>query len=1061
MRLLLFCLIIMPFTGIAQKYKEKNNQPNRPTAPCTLPGMLPQTAIAVCGTMDFKQNSVAHCDGQTINTNSTCAGGGTSRDSYWYKFRCYTAGSLGFLIKPDVLSDDYDWELFDVTGIADLDQVYTNESLMVSLNLCGSPNGVTGCRSDGITNVNCGGATNLINKLADLQLNHDYLLMVTNWSTSGTGYTLSFSGGTAVITENIPPVISNVQTAGCNSSKLKVTFSKDIKCSTVSLDGSEFTVLPAGPAVTSVNSGCAAGFSSITNLEVNLASALTPGNYSLRVGKGSVDNNTFSDVCDVFIADGFDIPFVVGPVPPTTVTGVTYSGCAPTILDVQLSRPIFCNSISADGSEFAITPGTPTPPVILSAQYTCANGGTPSVRLTLQNPLMHGNYQLALKDGTDGNGLVDTCGRALANGNAYNLIIPQTTVAPVIQSVGFDECHPDQLVLNFDKAVACGTLSPVSGTEFVITPGTWTVNTLITNCTGVYTKQVTLLLQNPLPGGNYTVNINGGTDGTTIADTCYAFTAPGYNFPFTATQAPAPIFDSVQFDKCEPSSVKLFYSHPIRCSSIAPDGSDYTVTGASGVTVTAASTDPATCGAGYTRWVTLQFSQPITVPGNYLVHNGMGSDGSGVIDTCGASQNTTETIGFTTLGKPSAGFISVVQWGCEKDTITFSHSGGNGVNSWEWVFSDGSTASGQTVTRTFPITSATITAQLMISNGTCGDTHVETITLGNTFAPAFSKLPKDTACLNEPVAFTDESVGSGLQYLWDFGDGSPQSPGQNVPPHIYTNPGVYIIQLIVSDSHGCKDTASSKLFVADRAKVDFTGLQPQYCTDKTITLYRVISPNIISYTWNNGNGLTLDNRTFVQFSYPNEGVYTITLTANDKYCTPAQMSKTVAIYKTPVLDLGRDTVLCPASPLLLGVPPTSGYAYYWNTGAITSQVLTDIFTRYYKLTVDNHGCKAESDINVKVLPACLIKVPTAFTPNNDGINDQLKAVNADLATNFSLQVFNRMGQAMFKTNNPLEGWDGIFKGNPADAGTYVWQLRYTDPWSGKDVFEKGTSILIR
>jgi len=73
----------------------------------------------------------------------------------------------------------------------------------------------------------------------------------------------------------------------------------------------------------------------------------------------------------------------------------------------------------------------------------------------------------------------------------------------------------------------------------------------------------------------------------------------------------------------------------------------------------------------------------------------------------------------------------------------------------------------------------------------------------------------------------------------------------------------------------------------------------------------------------------------------------------------------------------------------------------------------------------------------------------------------LRATNADLAKEFSLSIYNRLGQKMFSTNNPLEGWDGTFKGAKLDAGTYVWQVRFIDPLSGKAVYEKGTSILIR
>ena len=88
-------------------------------------------------------------------------------------------------------------------------------------------------------------------------------------------------------------------------------------------------------------------------------------------------------------------------------------------------------------------------------------------------------------------------------------------------------------------------------------------------------------------------------------------------------------------------------------------------------------------------------------------------------------------------------------------------------------------------------------------------------------------------------------------------------------------------------------------------------------------------------------------------------------------------------------------------------------------------------------------------------------MPSAFTPNRDGLNDELLASNADLAKNFSLTIFNRLGQLMFSSNNPLQGWDGRFKGNPQERGTYVWILNYIDPWNGKFINQKGTSILLR
>jgi len=74
---------------------------------------------------------------------------------------------------------------------------------------------------------------------------------------------------------------------------------------------------------------------------------------------------------------------------------------------------------------------------------------------------------------------------------------------------------------------------------------------------------------------------------------------------------------------------------------------------------------------------------------------------------------------------------------------------------------------------------------------------------------------------------------------------------------------------------------------------------------------------------------------------------------------------------------------------------------------------------------------------------CYITVPSAFTPNSDGLNDYLYPTNAYKATNLLFRVYNRSGQLLFETRNWLKRWDGYYGGNPQDPGTYVWTLSYT------------------
>jgi hypothetical protein len=121
---------------------------------CTTLGQNPSTAFPVCGTNTFSQSTVPYCGGTPIpgpcSTDPL-----TDTNPFWYKFTCFSPGTLGFLITPDDLADDYDWQLFDITGHNPND-IYTNASLFVACNWSGNT-GLTGASSSGTSLQNCAG----------------------------------------------------------------------------------------------------------------------------------------------------------------------------------------------------------------------------------------------------------------------------------------------------------------------------------------------------------------------------------------------------------------------------------------------------------------------------------------------------------------------------------------------------------------------------------------------------------------------------------------------------------------------------------------------------------------------------------------------------------------------------------------------------------------------------------------------------------------------------------------------------------------------------------------
>jgi len=121
---------------------------------CSTLGQTPSTAFPVCGIDTFSQATVPLCSSHNL-TVPGCNDGASyaDRNPFWYVFTCYTAGTLGFLVTPNNLGDDYDWELFDITGHNPND-VFTDGSLLVTGNWAGTF-GVTGASGGGVSFIQC------------------------------------------------------------------------------------------------------------------------------------------------------------------------------------------------------------------------------------------------------------------------------------------------------------------------------------------------------------------------------------------------------------------------------------------------------------------------------------------------------------------------------------------------------------------------------------------------------------------------------------------------------------------------------------------------------------------------------------------------------------------------------------------------------------------------------------------------------------------------------------------------------------------------------------------
>lgn len=126
---------------------------------------------------------------------------------------------------------------------------------------------------------------------------------------------------------------------------------------------------------------------------------------------------------------------------------------------------------------------------------------------------------------------------------------------------------------------------------------------------------------------------------------------------------------------------------------------------------------------------------------------------------------------------------------------------------------------------------------------------------------------------------------------------------------------------------------------------------------------------------------------------------------------------------------------------------------------ITGSLVSD--TGFYIKRIAGSCSSPLKQTRIKIIDRSAVFVPNAFTPNDDGRNDMLKAVAYGPVKLAYFIIYNRYGEIVFSSTSFNIGWNGIFKGRKADRGTYSWILRATNELNGYVIEDKGTFILIR
>lgn len=250
------------------------------------------------------------------------------------------------------------------------------------------------------------------------------------------------------------------------------------------------------------------------------------------------------------------------------------------------------------------------------------------------------------------------------------------------------------------------------------------------------------------------------------------------------------------------------------------------------------------------------------------------------------------------------------------------------------------------------------------------------------------------------------------------------------------------------------------------------------CAPANITFTNLSTPIDSTYDiqWDFGDGKTTSGVISPAHVYDEPGVFDVkvAITSPIGCFTSDEFYNLIRVEPSPVADFTYfpDSLLSNFNNTIQFTDLSTG-ADRWNWqfdryGTTTKRNPEFTFpdTGLMKVTLivtHPEGCKDSLSKYLDFSPQIRWYMPNAFTPNGDGQNDGFLGKGyLEGATNFHMTIWNRWGEMVFETTDPLEEWNGrqMNTGDMSPEGVYVYLVNFTGPRGQKEEF-KGYATLIR
>ncbi|MFN5355054.1 MAG: PKD domain-containing protein [Bacteroidota bacterium] len=416
--------------------------------------------------------------------------------------------------------------------------------------------------------------------------------------------------------------------------------------------------------------------------------------------------------------------------------------------------------------------------------------------------------------------------------------------------------------------------------------------------------------------------------------------------------------------------------------------------------------------------------------------------------------------------------------GCSGSPVAFSDTSsglGNQITAWEWSFGDGTTASSAMPMHQYQQAGTWLVSLTTTNVNGCRATATTNVIIG---AQPDAGFTAGTSCADSPVQFNNMSIpGTSpvVSWNWNFGDGTPVSTLES-PTHIYANPGLQTVTLIVTTAEGCTDTLTRTIFTNPLPIASFPPVSAAGCGPLPVAFTDASFVNggsIVAWSWTFGDGNSSSQQNPVH-NYTTTGNYQVTLTVtSDSGCTGSYTQQNgVTVYPSPVAEFEaapwEQDILNPVFNFIN--LSSGGLNNFWTFGDggqsidfEPQHVYRDTGNYMVTLWVTNsYGCRDSVRHPVRVNPIFSVYVPNAFTPNGDGMNEGFN-LKGEYIVKVELSIFNRWGEKIFfSEGRENSDWDGRIWGSDVDApeGVYVYLAKVLDVW-GQTHEKVGQVSLVR